>query len=123
VAAAPSSSLGEKAVYLASTQEGKPYVYGAAGPYSFDCSGLVQYVFKQLGKSLPRTAEAQYESTTHVSQSDRQVGDLIFFGSPGDIYHVGIYAGDGKMWVAPRSGESVQLETIWSSSFTVGRVL
>jgi peptidoglycan DL-endopeptidase CwlO len=51
------------------------------------------------------------------------VGDLIFFGTPGDIYHVGIYAGDGKMWVAPRSGEDVQLEAIWSTSYTVGRVL
>jgi cell wall-associated NlpC family hydrolase len=119
----PTSSLGEKAVYLASTQAGKPYVYGAVGPYSFDCSGLVQYVFKQLGRSLPRTAQDQYNATTRVSQYNKQVGDLIFFGTPGDIYHVGIYAGDGKMWVAPRSGEDVQLEAIYSTSYSVGRVL
>ena len=119
----PSSSLGSKAAYLASTQEGKPYVYGAAGPRAFDCSGLVQYVFKQLGRTLPRTAEAQYAATTHVSQYNKQIGDLIFFGTPGNIYHVGIYAGDGKMWVAPHSGASVMLESIYSTSYLVGRVM
>jgi peptidoglycan DL-endopeptidase CwlO len=116
------SSLGERAVYLASLQAGKPYVYGGAGPYNFDCSGIVQYVFKQLGRSLPRTAEEQYEATTHVSQYSKQVGDLIFFGTPGDIYHVGIYAGNGEMWDAPHSGTTVQLQSIWTTSYSVGRV-
>jgi cell wall-associated NlpC family hydrolase len=116
------STLGEKAVYLASQQAGKPYVYGAEGPYSFDCSGLVQYVFKQLGRSLPRTAEDQYNATTRVSQYNKQPGDLIFFGSPGNIYHVGIYAGDGKLWAAPHSGEVVSLREIWSTSYSVGRI-
>jgi cell wall-associated NlpC family hydrolase len=116
------STLGQKAVYLASLQSGKPYVYGADGPSSFDCSGLVQYVFKQLGRSLPRTAEEQYEATTRVSQYNKQIGDLIFFGTPGNIYHVGIYAGNGKMWAAPHSGATVSLVTIWSTSYSVGRV-
>jgi cell wall-associated NlpC family hydrolase len=121
---APSNgTLGEKAVYLASVQAGKPYVYGANGPDAFDCSSLTQYVFRQLGRSLPRTAEAQYEATIHVDQAHKEVGDLIFFGTPGDIYHVGIYAGDGTMWAAPHSGSVVQLQTIWSSSYSVGRVL
>ncbi len=115
-------SLGLRAVYLAAQQAGKPYVYGAEGPYAFDCSGLVQYVFKQLGRSLPRTAEAQYEATTRVSQYNKQPGDLIFFGTPGNIYHMGIYAGDGKMWVAPKSGDVVKLEAIWTTSYSVGRV-
>ncbi|MGF7233679.1 MAG: C40 family peptidase [Frankia sp.] len=121
-AAAVGSSLGDRAVYVASLQQGKPYVYGGAGPYNFDCSGLVQYVFKQLGRSLPRTAEEQYEATTHVSQYNKQVGDLIFFGTPGDMYHVGIYAGNGNMWDAPHSGTTVQLQAIWSTSYSVGRV-
>lgn len=116
------SSLGERAVYLASLQAGKPYVYGGAGPYNFDCSGLVQYVFKQLGRSLPRTAEEQYEATTRISQSAAQPGDLIFFGDPGNVYHVGIYAGNNQMWAAPHSGANVELETIWTTSYSVGRV-
>jgi cell wall-associated NlpC family hydrolase len=116
------STLGQKAVYLASLQAGKPYVYGAEGPNYFDCSGLVQYVFKQLGRSLPRTAEEQYEATTRISPYNKQVGDLIFFGTPGNIYHVGIYAGNGEMWAAPHSGATVSRVTIWSTSYSVGRV-
>ena len=119
----PANTLGEKAVYLASLQAGKPYVYGAEGPNAFDCSGLVQYVYKQLGKSLPRTTDQQFAATTRVSQYNKQPGDLIFFGQPGNIYHVGIYAGDGKMWVAPRSGEVVKLQDIYTTSYYVGRVL
>jgi cell wall-associated NlpC family hydrolase len=118
----PTNSIGEKAVYLASLQIGKPYVYGAEGPNSFDCSGLVQYVYRQLGKSLPRTTDGQYEATTRVSQYNKALGDLIFFGAPGNIYHVGIYAGDGKMWVAPRSGDVVKLQAIYTTSYMVGRV-
>ena len=119
----PTSSIGEKAVYLASLQAGKPYVYGAEGPSSFDCSGLVQYIYKQLGKTLPRTTDAQFAATTRVSMYNKQPGDLIFLGTPGSIYHVGIYAGDGKMWVAPHSGASVMLESIYSTSYLVGRVM
>ncbi|WP_242424242.1 C40 family peptidase [Frankia sp. EI5c] len=82
----------------------------------------MQYVYRQLGKSLPRTTDAQYAATARVSQYNKQPGDLIFFGSPGNIYHVGIYAGDGKMWVAPRSGDVVKLQTIYTTSYSVGRV-
>jgi peptidoglycan DL-endopeptidase CwlO len=121
-ASVPASSIGAKAVYLASMQQGKPYVYGAAGPYSFDCSGLVQYVFKQIGRSLPRTAEEQYEATTHVSQYAKQPGDLIFFGAPGSVYHVGIYAGNGMMWDAAHTGTTVALQSIWTTDYEVGRV-
>lgn len=119
----PTNTLGEKAVYLASLQAGKPYVYGAEGPSSFDCSGLVQYVYKQLGKSLPRTTDQQFAATTQISQYNKQPGDLIFFGTPGNLYHMGIYAGDGKMWVAPRTGEVVSLRDIWTTSYYVTRVL
>lgn len=119
----PGSSIGEKAVYLASLNKGKPYVWGAEGPYSFDCSGLVQYVFKQLGRSLPRTAQGQYDVSTKVPQSGKQPGDLIFYGTPGNIYHVGIYAGNGYMWAAPQTGGVVSLRPIYSSTYKVGRIL
>ncbi|OHV65593.1 hypothetical protein BCD48_36480 [Pseudofrankia sp. BMG5.36] len=124
VADAPTgaTTIGEKAVYLASLQAGKPYVYGAEGPYNFDCSGLIQYVYKQLGITLPRTTDQQFAATTRISRGSEQPGDLIFFGEPGSIYHEGIYAGDGKIWVAPKSGDVVKLETIWTSSYYVGRV-
>ncbi|WP_018635119.1 C40 family peptidase [Parafrankia elaeagni] len=119
----PGSSIGEKAVYLASLQKGKPYVWGAEGPYSFDCSGLVQYVFKQLGRSLPRTAQGQYNASTRVPQSGKRPGDLIFYGTEGDIYHVGIYAGNGYMWAAPQTGGVVSLRPIYSSTYKVGRIM
>jgi cell wall-associated NlpC family hydrolase len=119
----PGSTIGDKAIYLAELQRGKPYVYGATGPYSFDCSGLVQYVFRQLGRYLPRTAEEQYQYSIHVPQSQKQIGDLIFFGSPGNMYHVGIYAGNGYMWAAPETGGVVSLRPIYSSRYYVGRIM
>ncbi|WP_163548342.1 C40 family peptidase [Candidatus Frankia nodulisporulans] len=118
----PANSIGEKAVYLASLQAGKPYVYGADGPSSFDCSGLVQYVYRQLGKTLPRTTDAQFAATTRISMYNKQPGDLIFLGTPGNIYHVGIYAGNGKMWVAPHTGNVVKLQSIYTTSYYVGRI-
>jgi cell wall-associated NlpC family hydrolase len=108
-----------QAVSVAASHAGQPYSYGAAGPSSFDCSGFTQYVYSQLGESLPRTAAEQQAATTPVSQSAAQPGDLIFMGSP--AYHVGIYAGNGEFWTAPKSGDVVQLEPIWDSSYTVGR--
>lgn len=116
------STFGARVVATVATYAGIPYVYGGDTPQEgFDCSGLVQYVFRQLGVSVPRVAQAQYDASTHVSHASTRVGDLIFFGSTSAIYHVGIYAGDGKMWVAPRSGKTVELETIWSSNYHVGR--
>lgn len=113
-------SPGEKLVYLASLQAGKPYVYGAAGPSAFDCSGLVSYLYQQLGRHVPRTTQAQFDASSHVDQANKEPGDLIFFGTPNHIYHVGIYAGNNAMWVAPHAGMSVQLETIWTEHYYVG---
>ncbi|HSP37943.1 MAG TPA: C40 family peptidase [Frankiaceae bacterium] len=104
---------------IAATHAGQPYVYGTAGPSSFDCSGFTQYVYSRLGVNLPRTAAEQQAAVMHVSQSAAQPGDLIFMGSP--AYHVGIYAGNGQFWTAPHTGDVVRLEPIWDSSFTVGR--
>lgn len=101
-AAEAATSLKAKALSTANAQIGDPYKWGAEGPNAFDCSGLVYYIYRVHGKTLPRTAQAQYNKVTHVSPSNRQVGDLVFIGtSSSNIYHVGIYAGwkDGKGWM------------------------
>ncbi|MFH8350167.1 C40 family peptidase [Streptomyces sp. NPDC018045] len=116
--AAPSAS----ALRVAASKKGAPYKYGASGPHRFDCSGLTLYSFKRAGKRLPRTAAAQYNRTRHLSASARRLGDLVFFHSRRGIYHVGIYAGNGKIWHAPKPGTVVRLERIWSRSVSYGRV-
>jgi cell wall-associated NlpC family hydrolase len=106
----------------AARHKGQPYVYGAAGPTRFDCSGYTLYVFGRFGKRLPHSSARQYGVVRHISKSSKQVGDLIFFrDSSGHIYHVGIYAGSGRIWHAPHSGSYVKLATIWTSSYVVGR--
>ena len=103
---------------IAAQYAGIMYKYGGTSPSTgFDCSGYTQYVFRQVGINLPRTAEEQRQSATPVSSP--QPGDLVFFGSP--AYHVGIYAGNGKMWDSPHSGEAVALRDIWTSAVTYGR--
>jgi hypothetical protein len=100
---------------------GDPYAYGAAGPSSFDCSGLVQYVLTQLGvKSVPRTSEAQWGWVTKISRSQLQPGDLIFEQWPGDSTppgHVVIYAGNNQVIEAPQPGQDVQVRS-WSPNET-----
>ena len=95
-------TLRSKALSTAAAQKNDPYRYGATGPSAFDCSGLVYYSYRVHGKTLPRTAQGQYNKAVKVSPSKRQVGDLVFIGrSSGSIYHVGIYAGywSGKGWM------------------------
>ena len=113
---------GWQTVHLAAAQRGKPYRYGAAGPRAFDCSGLVKYVLGRQHKRLPRTAAQQYRATRHLSRSQARAGDLVFFMSRGHVYHVGIYAGGGKVWHAPRPGQRVKLVRIWTSHWVGGRV-
>ncbi|MFC7975364.1 C40 family peptidase [Streptomyces cinereoruber] len=111
-----------KALSVAASKKGAPYRYGATGPSRFDCSGLTLYAYKQAGKSLPRTAQQQYNKTSRVSASGRQKGDLVFFHSGGKVYHVGIYAGSGKLWHSPKTGSWVKLDKIWTSKVSYGRV-
>ncbi|MER5729909.1 C40 family peptidase [Streptomyces sp. NPDC002138] len=108
------SPYGPRAVEIAASKRGAPYAYGATGPKIFDCSGLTLYAFREAGRTLPRTAEQQYESTRHISRSQRTPGDLVFFPSGATMSHVGIYAGDDSIWHAPRPGTRVRLERIWS---------
>lgn len=100
---------------------GDPYVYGAAGPSSFDCSGLVQYTLGKLGiTGVPRTSEAQYGWAQKITRSQLQPGDLIFEQWPGDNAapgHVVIYAGSGQVIEAPEPGHAVQIRP-WSPSET-----
>jgi cell wall-associated NlpC family hydrolase len=108
------AGLGTRALALIKLQAGKPYLWGAAGPNSFDCSGLTQYVYKQLGIMLQRSADQQYRTTLHVPYSQAQIGDLIFFyDTAGYVYHVGMYAGNGMMWDAPNSTSVVRYENVW----------
>ncbi|MEU2929212.1 C40 family peptidase [Streptomyces sp. NPDC048304] len=119
---ASAATLATKALHIAASKKGAPYQYGATGPRRFDCSGLTLYSFKKAGKSLPRTAAAQYNRTHHISARSRRAGDLVFFHSGSYVYHVGIYAGHGKIWHAPRTGDVVRLQKIWTRSVWYGRV-
>ncbi|MET8074300.1 NlpC/P60 family protein [Streptomyces sp. NPDC005271] len=100
------SSKAAQAVAFAKAQVGKPYVWGATGPNSFDCSGLTQAAWKTAGVSLPRTTWDQVKASTRVSTSDLQPGDLVFFYD--DISHVGLYIGNGMMIHAPKPGDVVK---------------
>ncbi|MGV9314599.1 C40 family peptidase [Streptomyces sp. NPDC003691] len=111
-----------KALKVAASKKGAPYKYGAAGPSRFDCSGLTVYSFKKAGKKLPRTAQQQYNKTRKISAKSRKAGDLVFFHGGGGVYHVGIYAGKGKIWHSPKKGSWVKLDKIWSKSISYGRV-
>jgi hypothetical protein len=115
---------GRTALAVAASVRGAPYAFGATGPDRFDCSGLTLYSFRRAGKRLPRTAEQQYERTSHISRSRRTLGDLVFFPrGPRSRYmgHVGIYAGRGRIWHAPRPGARVRLERIWTRDVHYGR--
>jgi peptidoglycan DL-endopeptidase CwlO len=104
-------------VNIARTLLGIPYVYGGSSPSGFDCSGFTQYVFRKAGISIPRTASAQQDAATRVS--DPKPGDLVFFGSP--AWHVGIYTGHGMMIDSPRSGKSTSERAIFSGVSGYGR--
>jgi cell wall-associated NlpC family hydrolase len=114
-APAVSGRAGE-AVRYAYAQLGDRYVWGAAGPDAFDCSGLTMMAWRAAGVSLPHSSRSQYSMGTHVSRSQLQPGDLVFFYSP--ISHVGIYIGDGKMIHAPNPSERVQISPISQMPYT-----
>ena len=101
------------------TKRGDPYVWGAAGPSAFDCSGLVVWAYAQEGISLPHYTGDLWNDGQHVSRNDLQPGDLVFFFP--DISHVGIYIGDGLMVDAPSTGQLVQVQPVFWSAY-VGAV-
>jgi cell wall-associated NlpC family hydrolase len=109
------------AVRWAYREIGKPYVWAAAGPNSFDCSGLTQYVWAKAGVYLGHYTGSQWNEGTHVSRSAVQPGDLVFFATntsdPGTIHHVGIYVGGGMMIDAPYTGVNVRKDYAFRSDF------
>jgi peptidoglycan DL-endopeptidase CwlO len=114
-AGAPSGAAG-RAVAFARRQLGKPYVWGAAGPSAYDCSGLTMAAYRSAGVWLPRVSRAQWNAGPHVGLGGLAPGDLVFFayntGDPGTIHHVGIYLGGGAMVEAPYSGARVRVASI-----------
>jgi cell wall-associated NlpC family hydrolase len=103
----PASGRAKIAISAALEQLGDPYVWGADGPSSFDCSGLTMYAWGKAGVSLSHSSKAQASEGRRVSKSDLMPGDLVFFFSP--ISHVGIYLGNGRIVHAPRPGKSVEI--------------
>jgi peptidoglycan DL-endopeptidase CwlO len=116
IPAAPPAQYGG-VVGLAMQELGKPYVWGAAGPSSFDCSGLVMYVYAQVGVSLPHNAAAMYSYGSPVSYGELQAGDLVFFSGLG---HMGIYIGGGQFIHAPHTGDVVKISNMSDHGGYVG---
>jgi peptidoglycan DL-endopeptidase CwlO len=107
----PSASNGTRVVAYAWAQVGKMYLYGAAGPERFDCSGLTQAAWKQVGINLPHNASQQYQRTRHISRGELQPGDLVYYNGFG---HVGLYIGNNQIIHASRAGQPVAVRAIQS---------
>jgi cell wall-associated NlpC family hydrolase len=113
---------------IAQHQKGDPYSWGAAGPGRFDCSGLIYYSYRQAGIDVPRTSSAQAAHARRIPTSQLRPGDFVFFyhgaARAGNVYHVGIYSGvqNGQRTIlhAPRPGQRVKTEPIWTSQWFAG---
>ncbi|MBZ6228553.1 C40 family peptidase [Streptomyces olivaceus] len=105
--APPSSGSAAAIVSFVQAQVGKAYVSGATGPSAYDCSGLVQAAFNQVGISLPRVSQAQSTAGTQVGLDNLQPGDILYWGGAGSAYHVGVYVGDGMFVGAQNSSTGV----------------
>lgn len=112
----PASGRAAAAVQYAMAQVGDSYVYGAAGPNAFDCSGLTMMAWAQAGVGLPHSSSAQYGSGPHVAASDLRPGDLVFYYSP--ISHVGIYIGNGLIVHAANPGAGVRVADLYSMPYS-----
>ncbi|KAF4406262.1 C40 family peptidase [Streptomyces lycii] len=126
VSSAGSSATGSAATLVSflKAQVGKAYVSGATGPSAYDCSGLTQAAFRTVGVDLPRVSGAQSTAGTSVSLDALQPGDLLYWGSAGSAYHVGVYIGDGKFIGAQNSSTGVVEQTLdWDPPTGAVRVL
>jgi len=125
VTEAPPTPQAAAALDFAQSQVGKPYVWGATGPESYDCSGLTGAAYRAAGISLPRTSREQWYAGRHVSLGELQPGDLLFWaydpGNPATIHHVALYAGNGLMVAAPHTGDVVKVQGVYLDGF-VGAV-
>ncbi|MEO3973001.1 NlpC/P60 family protein [Streptomyces sp. CAU 1734] len=115
----PASQRAAAALAAAQSKIGKPYVWSASGPNSFDCSGLTSWSYAQADVSIPRTSQAQAQIGTRItSQSALKPGDLVFFY--GDLHHVGLYAGNGQVLHSPRTGAVVRYESMNNMPYQFG---
>jgi cell wall-associated NlpC family hydrolase len=110
----PVQSLGERAAAIALLQVGVPYRYGGTTTSGFDCSGLVQFSYRNAGKNVPRTTGQLWTSSTSVDRDDIQAGDLLFFSFEGKMSHVGMYVGKQQFVHAPSSGRTVTVANLTS---------
>lgn len=110
--AAPASGSVATVVAFLKAQVGDAYVMGGTGPNAWDCSGLVQAAFKQVGVDLPRVSQDQSVSGTPVSLSNVQVGDILYWGAAGSAYHVGVYIGNGQYLDAANPSKGVVIQDL-----------
>jgi cell wall-associated NlpC family hydrolase len=112
-----SAATEQQAVTYAESQIGKPYEWGAAGPDTYDCSGLVMWAYAQVGVTLDHWTGYQWQEGARISTSAVRPGDLLFFATntsdPNTIHHVGIYIGNGQMVEAPYTGANVRISSAW----------
>jgi cell wall-associated NlpC family hydrolase len=113
---AGTSAGAARAIEFARQQLGEPYLWGAAGPNSWDCSGLTMMAWRSGGVSLPHYSAAQYQLTKHISAAALKPGDLVFWGtSPNTIHHVALYIGSGQIIQAPHTGAYVEVSPLYAS--------
>ena len=110
----PVQSVGARAAAVALLQVGVPYRYGGTTTSGFDCSGLVQFSYRNAGKDVPRTTGQLWSSSTSVDRDDLQAGDLLFFSFEGKMSHVGMYVGKQQFVHAPSSGRTVTVANLTS---------
>ncbi len=118
---APTNDVAAGAIAAARTRLGDPYVWGATGPDTFDCSGLTQWSYAHVGIQLPRVAADQYNAGAHVALDALQPGDLLFWATdvnnPATIHHVAMYLGAGMMLAAPHTGDVVKIQPVYLSGY------
>jgi cell wall-associated NlpC family hydrolase len=113
---AGTSEGAKAAIEFARKQLGEPYLWGAAGPDSWDCSGLTMMAWRQGGISLPHYSAAQYQQTKHLTIGQLKAGDLVFWGtSPNTIHHVALYIGSGQIIQAPKTGDVVKVSSLYET--------
>jgi cell wall-associated NlpC family hydrolase len=117
----PTNDVAAGAIAAARTRLGDPYVWGATGPDTFDCSGLTQWAYAHVGIQLPRVAADQYNAGSHVALAALQPGDLLFWATdvhdPATIHHVAMYIGAGMMIAAPHTGDVVKIQPVYLSGY------